>query len=80
MLFLLALGAYNNRYAVPRLKRQVASAVSSAASCARWGSELALFVAAIGVTAVLVAEPPAKAVGRSCGAGRADGARSGRTS
>ncbi len=62
VLFLLALGAYNNRYAVPRSKRQVASVKEQRRFLRAAGAEVALFVAAIGVTAVLVAEPPAKAV------------------
>jgi copper transport protein len=61
VLFLLGLGAYNNRYAVPRLKQQVASVKEQRRFLRAAGVEVALFVAAIGVTAVLVAEPPAKA-------------------
>jgi copper transport protein len=62
VLFLLGLGAYNNRYAVPRLKRQVASVSEQRRFLRAAGAEVALFVAAIAVTAVLVAEPPARAV------------------
>jgi copper transport protein len=62
VLFLLGLGAYNNRYAVPRLKQQVASVKEQRRFLRAAGAEVALFVAAIGVTAVLVAEPPARAV------------------
>jgi copper transport protein len=58
---LLAIGAYNNRRAVPRLKRQAASAVEQRRFLGAVGIELALFAVAIGVTAVLVAEPPARA-------------------
>jgi len=58
---LLALGAYNNRYAVPRLKRQIASAIEQRRFLRAAGAELAIMVAIIGVTAVLVTEPPAKA-------------------
>jgi copper transport protein len=61
VLFLLGLGAYNNRYAVPRLKRQIASVKEQRRFLRAAGAEIALFVAAIGVTAVLVAEPPARA-------------------
>lgn len=61
VLFLLGLGAYNNRYAVPRLKGQIASVKEQRRFLRAAGAEVALFVAAIGVTAVLVAEPPAKA-------------------
>ena len=58
---LLALGAYNNRYAVPRLKRQIASAVEQRRFLRAAGAELAVMCVIIGVTAVLVTEPPAKA-------------------
>jgi copper transport protein len=58
---LLALGAYNNRYAVPKLKRQVCSAVEQRRFLRAAGAELAIMAAIIGVTAVLVTEPPAKA-------------------
>jgi copper transport protein len=58
---LLALGAYNNRYAVPRLKRQIASAVEQRRFLRAAGTELAIMAVIIGVTAVLVTEPPAKA-------------------
>jgi len=58
---LLALGAYNNRYAVPRLKRQIASAVEQRRFLRAAGAELAVMAVIIGVTAVLVTEPPAKA-------------------
>ena len=58
---LLALGAYNNRYAVPRLKRQIASAVEQRRFLRAAGAELAIMCVIIGVTAVLVSEPPAKA-------------------
>jgi copper transport protein len=58
---LLALGAYNNRYAVPRLKRQIASAIEQRRFLRAAGAELAIMAAIVGVTAVLVTEPPAKA-------------------
>ena len=58
---LLALGAYNNRYAVPKLKRQVCSAVEQRRFLRAAGFELAIMAAIVGVTAVLVTEPPAKA-------------------
>jgi len=58
---LLALGAYNNRFAVPRLKRQIASALEQRRFLRAAGVELALMAAIVGVTAVLVTEPPAKA-------------------
>jgi copper transport protein len=58
---LLALGAYNNRYAVPRLKRQIASAIEQRRFLRAAGAELAIMAVIVGVTAVLVTEPPAKA-------------------
>ena len=58
---LLALGAYNNRFAVPRLKRQIASVLEQRRFLRVAGVELAIMAAVVGVTAVLVTEPPAKA-------------------
>jgi copper transport protein len=57
---LLGLGAYNNRYAVPRLRKQIASVVEQRRFLRAAGAELAIVAAIIGVTAVLVTEPPAK--------------------
>jgi copper transport protein len=58
---LLAIGAYNNRYAVPRLAREIASRAEQRRFLRAAGAELALVVAIVGVTAVLVTEPPARA-------------------
>jgi copper transport protein len=58
---LLALGAYNNRFAVPRLKRQIASLAERRRFLRAAGAELAIMATILGVTAVLVTEPPAKA-------------------
>jgi copper transport protein len=58
---LIALGAYNNRFAVPRLKRQIASALEQRRFLRAAGAELAIMAVIVGVTAVLVTEPPAKA-------------------
>ena len=58
---LLGLGAYNNRYAVPRLKKQIASVVEQRRFLRAAGTELAIMAVIVGVTAVLVTEPPAKA-------------------
>jgi copper transport protein len=58
---LLALGAYNNRYAVPRLAREIASPAEQRRFLRAAGAELALVLAIVGVTAVLVTEPPARA-------------------
>jgi copper transport protein len=57
---LVALGAYNNRVSVPRIR--AVPAVPARRSFARAvGLELALLLVVIGVTTALVAEPPAKA-------------------
>jgi copper transport protein len=58
---LLALGAYNNRYAAPRLKKEIASVVEQRRFLRAAGTELAIMATIVGVTAVLVTEPPAKA-------------------
>jgi copper transport protein len=58
---LLLLGLYNNRFAVPRLKKQIASALEQRRFLRVAGTELAIMAAIVGVTAVLVTEPPAKA-------------------
>jgi copper transport protein len=58
---LLLLGLYNNRYAVPRLKKQIASVVEQRRFLRAAGTELAIMAVIVGVTAVLVTEPPAKA-------------------
>ena len=57
---LLALGAYNNRYAVPRLRAGVAQPAERRRFLQAAGVELAIMVAIVGVTAVLVNAPPAK--------------------
>lgn len=58
---LLGLGAYNNRYAVPRLRKQIASALEQRRFLRAAGAELVIIAAIVGVTSVLVTEPPAKA-------------------
>ncbi len=58
---LLALGAYNNHYAVPRLRKQIASLVEQRRFLRAAGAELAIMAVIVGVTSVLVSEPPAKA-------------------
>jgi copper transport protein len=58
---LLLIGLYNNRFAVPRLKQQIASVVEQRRFLRAAGTELAIMAAIVGVTAVLVTEPPAKA-------------------
>jgi copper transport protein len=57
----LALGAFNNRFSVPRLRAGIASALERRRFLLSTASELALVVCIVGITAVLVAEPPAKA-------------------
>jgi copper transport protein len=57
---LLALGAYNNRYAVPRLRAQIASAIERRRFLRFAGAELLVMVVVVGVTAGLVNAPPAR--------------------
>jgi copper transport protein len=57
---LLALGAYNNRYAVPRLRAQIGSAIERRRFLRFAGGELVIMVAIVGVTAGLVNAPPAR--------------------
>ena len=58
---LLALGLYNNRRAVPRLRERLATAAERTRFLRIAAAELALMVAIVSVTAVLVSEPPARA-------------------
>ena len=58
---LLALGAYNNRVSVPRLRANGPDRPARRRFARVVAVELALLVVVLGVTAVLVAEPPAKA-------------------
>jgi copper transport protein len=57
---LLALGAYNNRYAVPRLRARIASGLERRRFMRFAGAELVVMVAVVGVTAGLVNAPPAR--------------------
>src|SRR5829696_5669210 len=57
---LLALGAYNNRFAVPRLREQIASVVERRRFVRLAGVELVIMLAIVGVTAALVNAPPAR--------------------
>jgi copper transport protein len=57
---LFALGAYNNRFAVPRLRRQIASVVERRRFIRMAGAELVIMLAIVGVTAGLVNAPPAR--------------------
>jgi copper transport protein len=57
---LLALGAYNNRYAVPRLRAQIASVVERRRFLRFASAELAIMVTVVGVTSALVNAPPAR--------------------
>jgi copper transport protein len=58
---LLLLGAYHNRYAVPRLRLGIASVVEQRRFLRTASVEVALMIAIVAVTAVLVSEVPAKA-------------------
>ena len=57
---LLGLGAYNNRYAVPRLKAGIASVLERRRFLTAAGVELAIMVAIVAVTAVLINAEPAR--------------------
>jgi copper transport protein len=57
---LLAFGAYNNRYAVPRLRTQIASALERRRFLRFATAELVIMAAVVGVTAGLVNAPPAR--------------------
>jgi copper transport protein len=57
---LLALGAYNNRFAVPRLRRQIAAPAERRRFLRMAGAELVIMLAIVGVTAGLVNAPPAR--------------------
>ena len=57
---LLALGAYNNRFAVPRLRERIASGLERRRFLRFAGAELLVMVAVVGVTAGLVNAPPAR--------------------
>jgi copper transport protein len=57
---LLALGAYNNRRAVPRLRRRLASAAERRRFIRMAAAELAIMITIVGVTAGLVNAPPAR--------------------
>jgi copper transport protein len=58
---LLLLGVFNNRRSVPRLRAGAIGQAGRRAFVRSVATELALMVAVVGVTAALVAEPPAKA-------------------
>ena len=58
---ILALGVFNNRFSVPRLRTGLASALERRRFLTSVTVELALAVVIVGVTAALVAEPPARA-------------------
>ena len=57
----LALGAFNNRFSVPRLRAGVASGLERRRFVLSTGVELGLAIVIVGVTGALVAQPPAKA-------------------
>ena len=66
---LLGLGAYNNRYAVPRLKAGVASVLERQRFLRIAGAELLIMVAIVAVTAVLVNSEPARMLAMEASAG-----------
>ena len=57
---LLALGAFNNRVSIPKLQADIDSTDTRRGFVRAIGAELLVFVAIIGVTAVLIDEAPAK--------------------
>jgi copper transport protein len=57
---LLALGAFNNRYSVPRLRSGIASVLERRRFLRAAGAELTIMVVIVGVTAFLVNAPPAR--------------------
>jgi copper transport protein len=57
---ILALGAFNNRVSVPRLRAGLASPPEQRRFLISVAAELTLAVVVVGVTAALVAEPPAR--------------------
>lgn len=57
---LVALGAFNNRYSVPRLRAGIASVLERRLFLRRVSAEVTLMAVIIGVTAVLVNAAPAK--------------------
>jgi copper transport protein len=57
---LLALGAYNNRYAVPRLRAGIASVLERRRFLRAAGFELGIMISIVAVTAVLVNAEPAR--------------------
>jgi copper transport protein len=60
LLPLLALGAYNNRYAVPRCKSGIASPLERRRFLQTIGAELSIMTAVVAVTAVLINTDPAR--------------------
>jgi copper transport protein len=66
---LLALGAYNNRYAVPRLKAGMASVLERRRFLRTVGVELGIMVVIVGVTAVLVNSEPSRTMAMEMDAG-----------
>jgi copper transport protein len=61
VLIALALGAFNNRFSVPQLRSSAATELGRRQFVWRVGAEIAILLVVVGVTAVLVAERPAKA-------------------
>jgi copper transport protein len=60
LLPLLALGAYNNRYAVPRCKSGIASPLERRRFLRTIGAELSIMTAVVAITAVLINADPAR--------------------
>jgi copper transport protein len=65
---LVAIGAYNNRCAVPKLRRRIASRLEQRRFLGALAAELALMIAIVAVTAVLIEAPPARVERLAAGA------------
>jgi copper transport protein len=64
---IIVLAAWNNRRAVPRLKAGIASVAERRRFLRNVSAELGIVVAVVAVTAVLVAEPPARTANAASG-------------
>lgn len=72
---LVALGAYNNRYAVPRLRAGIASVLERRRFLRVVGAELTIMVAIVAITAVLInTKPPRSDIAGAAASGHLEGA------
>ena len=61
VLVIIAIGAYNQRYAVPRIRNEIATRAEQRRFLRLAWGELVLVLVVVGITAILVSEPPARA-------------------